>query len=79
MENIGQIIEKYWGIILFLLGLCFHAIWTYIKVGEHESDIRELKDKSNENTTAINDIKSVLNSMESKLDILVDGFNTKKK
>jgi hypothetical protein len=79
MENLGEVISKYWGFVLFLLGLCFHAIWTYIRVGEHERDIRDLKDKSGENTNSINEIKSVLNSMESKLDILVEGFNTKKK
>lgn len=79
MENFGELITKYWGFVLFLLGLCFHAIWTYFRVGEHDQKIKSLEDKTDTHSTTVNQINSRLDSMEAKLDILLEGFNTKKK
>lgn len=34
-----DMITTYWSLIAFLLGLAFHVVWTYFKVGEHSNDI----------------------------------------
>lgn len=76
MTNLEQIITKYWGFVLFVLGLCFHAIYMYFQNADHEKRLAVLENKTNEHSNMVNTINSRLDSMDSKLDILVDGYNT---
>ncbi len=40
-----QTINQYWGIILFILGLGFHVLWTYWTVGNHTKQIKDLNER----------------------------------
>lgn len=40
--NLGDIIREYWGFVLFILGLSFHAVWVYFQVGEHKNKFKEI-------------------------------------
>ena len=79
MENLGAIISKYWGFILFLLGLCFHAIWTYFQVGEHSKRLEKLENRADNSDTNHSRFESLFSEINAKLDILLEGYNTKKK
>lgn len=79
MTNLEQLITKYWGFVLFLLGLIFHAIWTYFQVSEHSKRLGKLEEEHSNTSSSVNELKDMVGRMEAKLDILVEGFNTKKK
>lgn len=77
MDNIGQIIEKYWGIILFLLGLIFHAIWTYFQVGEHSKRLDKLEVRADGSDENHSKFESMFSEINAKLDILLEGYKKK--
>lgn len=76
--NFLEIINKYWGIILFLAGAIFHALWTYFRVGEHGTRINKLEVDTDSHGKSIQKIESTLQGMDSKLDILVEGYKKEK-
>ena len=71
-------INQYWGIIIFLAGLIFHALWTYFKVGEHGVKIKSLEDGSTSTNVSVTDIKNQISSIDAKLDILLTGYHKNK-
>lgn len=40
--SLGDTIKEYWGFILFLIGLAFHAVWVYFQVAEHKDKFKEI-------------------------------------
>ncbi len=70
-----QAINQYWGIILFMAGLIFHALWTYFKVGEHGDKISILEANEKTTNSVVTDIKEKISSIDAKLDILLDGYH----
>lgn len=72
-----EIIAKYWGFTLFILGLCFHAIWTYFRVDTLETKVKMLELGKENMDKMISDIKSEIASINSKLDILLDAYKRK--
>lgn len=72
--SVGSIITEYWGFITFLLGLCFHAIWTYFRVDNHEKRITKVEADLDIVNKAHSSITERLSSIEAKLDILVNNF-----
>lgn len=71
-------INQYWGIILFLAGLIFHALWTYFKVGLHSNQIKNLEENNNATNNSIASINNKISSIDSKLDILLTGYHKEK-
>jgi hypothetical protein len=67
-----QTIIQYWPLILFFLGLAFHVVWTYFRVGSHDEKIIEHGtriDNLEKNTDGFRedmkvDIKGIKTSME---------------
>lgn len=88
MEDLGQFIKEYWGAIMFVIGIVFHAIWTYFRVGELEKHLVSYKEDTDKKIDAITKEKTILleeisalkeemASMNAKLDILVEGYKRK--
>ena len=44
MKTLSTIVE-YWPIIIFFLGLSFHVIWTYFRVGSHDDKLKDHHDR----------------------------------
>ena len=76
--NFLEGINHYWGIILFFAGLIFHALWTYFKVGQHDTRIETLEGISNDNSDIVNGIRNQISAIDSKLDILLTGYHKSK-
>ncbi len=74
MSIIDQI-NNSWGILLFLAGLIFHALWTYFRVGNHDIRIGNLETGSASSNKAITDINNKISSIDAKLDILLTGYH----
>jgi hypothetical protein len=72
--NILFAIQNNWEILIFLVGIIYHAIWTYFKVGDHEGRIKKVEDNRQTLDSAINELKSSVQSINDKLDILVTGY-----
>lgn len=72
--TIAKVITEYWGFVMFLLGLSFHAIWTYFRVDNHEKRISKVEDDLEMINKTHTSIESRLSSIEAKLDILVNNF-----
>jgi septal ring factor EnvC (AmiA/AmiB activator) len=88
MESLAELIKEYWSFTLFLVGLLFHAIWTYFRVGELEKHMASFKEEVDfkiheiykERATLLSEITSLkeeIASINAKLDILVDGYRRK--
>lgn len=73
MEKI-EVIKEYWGIILFFLGLAFHALWTYFKVDDHGKRLEKIESDKQMSDSLISELRTEIKTMSGKLDILVDGF-----
>ena len=76
--DIFESINHYWGIVIFLAGLIFHALWTYFKVGEHSTKIKTLEDGSGITNNAVADIKNQISNIDAKLDVLLTGYHKNK-
>ena len=72
-------IVKYWQIILFISGLIFHAIWVYMKVGQHEERITKLEERADDSDEKHSDYQAIFAEIRAKLDLLVEGFQTSRK
>lgn len=70
-------ITEYWGFVLFLLGLCFHAVWTYFRVGALEDKVKFLEVGKDSLDKVVSEIKAEIASINSKLDILLDNYKKK--
>lgn len=73
-----EVVNKYWGMILFIAGLIFHAIWTYFQVSNHDKRISEIETKTNDFTKTISSVEQKIASIDAKLDILLSGYNKEK-
>ena len=40
-----ETVKEYWGFVMFLAGLSFHALWTYFQVGKHNLEIEKLDER----------------------------------
>lgn len=78
MQGFEEIITEYWGFIFFLLGLIFHALWTYFRVDDYGKRIKKLEDEHSETVNSVSDLKDMIGRMEAKLDILVEGYSKRK-
>ncbi len=75
MESLGVLIKEYWGFVLFLLGLIFHAVWTYFRVGEHDKRLAELEKERTSLGAEVSKLTAQVQKMDTKLDILLEGYN----
>ena len=71
-------INQNWGIILFLAGLIFHALWTYFTVGNHTVKIKSLESKNMKTDIDVASINTKISSIDAKLDILLTGYHRDK-
>jgi len=77
--NLEDLITKYWAFVLFIMGLVFHAIWTYFRVDEHGKRISKLEEEHAITANSVSELKEMISSINAKLDILVEGYSKKKK
>lgn len=73
-----KVINEYWGIILFMAGLIFHALWTYFQVGGHSKRLDEIERKTNDFIKTISNVENRITSIDAKLDILLTGYHKEK-
>lgn len=73
-----DVINEYWGIVLFIAGLIFHAIWTYFQVGNHDKRITDIEQKTDAVTKTISNVEQKIASIDAKLDILLSGYHKEK-
>jgi len=77
--NAIESIKEYWAIILFVLGLAYHVLWTYFKVDNHQSRIKELEERAKESDINHARFDQMFAEINAKLDLLVEGYQSKKK
>lgn len=79
MDTASVILTKYWGVILFLSGLVFHAIWVYIRVGDHSDRIKTLEGRADISDKTHAEYGTMFAEINAKLDLLVEGYQSKRK
>lgn len=72
-------INQYWGLITFMGGVIFQMVWTYFKVGEHSTKIKDLETSSVNSNQIIGSITEQISAIDAKLDILIDGYHKTKR
>lgn len=72
--NFTDFIKNFWGLSLFLIGLVYHAIWTYFQVSDHNKRLDKIESKNDDFSKDMADLKNEITSISSKLDILLSGF-----
>jgi hypothetical protein len=73
-----EFIKEYWGFTFFLIGLIYHALWSYFRIGDHATRITRLEMQNEQSEKTINDLKNLVTGIDAKLDLLLDGYKRKK-
>jgi len=73
-----DVINEYWGMVLFIAGLIYHAVWTYFQVGSHAKRLSDIETKTDDFSKSISGIESKIASIDAKLDILLTGYHKEK-
>lgn len=72
--SVAEILKEYWGITMFLIGLVFHAVWTYFQVAEHNKRLDKLEQKQDDFSELTASIVNKISAIDAKLDILLEGY-----
>lgn len=76
---ISTILTEYWGVTVFVLGMIFHALFMYFKIGNHEKRIEEIERKDDTTNRMVAEIKEHIASMNAKLEILLNNMEITKR
>lgn len=74
MDSLEQLVKEYWGFVLFLMGLIFHALWTYFRVGEIEKRLSEIEKERGTLSQEVSKLNQQVSNMDAKLDVLLEGY-----
>lgn len=69
-----EVIKEYWGIIMFVLGLVYHALWSYWKIGIHANRLDTLEQAQKNTDKASIDLQKLVENIDIKLSLLLDGY-----
>lgn len=73
-----EFIKEYWGFTFFLIGLIYHALWSYFRIGDHATRIAKLEAQNETSEKAINEVRNIITGMDAKLDILINDYKKRK-
>lgn len=77
--NALEVIKEYWSIVLFIMGLVYHILWTYFKVDNHAVRIKDLERRAKESDDKHSVFSEMFAEINAKLDLLVEGYQNRRK
>ncbi len=74
-KTLIEIINNYWGMILFIAGLAFHALWTYFQVGNHKERIVKLEGRADEGEKSMDEIKGDIREIKTATTFIKESIS----
>lgn len=78
-RSIIEIINNYWGMILFMLGIVFHSLWTYFQVGEHKIRLNKLENRADGAEKSMDEIKGDIREIKTGISYIKESVTELKK
>lgn len=74
-KSIIETVNTYWGIILLMITIAAHSLWTYFQVGDHKIRINKLEKRADGTEKSMDEIKGDIREIKTSTTFIKESIS----